>query len=201
MWWRKRQSEPKRKGLIRHFIKDREGVTAIEFALVGAPFLYLLCVIFETGLMLFSEYIIENGVSRASRMIRTGQVQIDGISKSQFKDEICGKLADFLDCANNLHVDVRKFSTFSGISLPSAYNGDELSADVTTASKFEPGVALDVVVVRVYYEWQLFVPGLSHVCVDYPPITGMVIGTSDIRLQDEVILRPRQSTTLSCTDC
>jgi Flp pilus assembly protein TadG len=135
MWWRKRQSAPKRKGLIRHFIKDREGVTAIEFALVGAPFLYLLCVIFETGLMLFSEYIIENGVSRASRLIRTGQVQIEGMTKAQFKNEICGNLAEFLDCANNLHVDVRKFS---------------------------PGVALDVVVVRAYYEWKLFVPGLSQ---------------------------------------
>jgi Flp pilus assembly protein TadG len=42
---------------------------------------------------------------------------------------------------------------------------------------------------------------ISRVCVDYPPITGMVIGTSDIRLQDEVILRPRQSATLACTDC
>ena len=118
--------------------------------------------IFETGLMLFSEYIIENGVSRASRMIRTGQAQINGMTATQFKNEICGKLADFLDCQNKLHVDVRKFSTFSGIALPNAYNGKELSADVTTAAKFQPGVALDVVVVRTYYEWKLFVPGLSQ---------------------------------------
>ncbi|MBL8905369.1 MAG: pilus assembly protein [Rhizobiales bacterium] len=162
MRWRNKKSGPRPRGLIRRFIKDREGVTAVEFALVGAPFLYLLCVIFETGLMLFSEYIIENGVSRASRMIRTGQVQINGMSSAQFKNEICGKLADFLDCKNKLHVDVRKFSNFSSISLPSAYNGNELSADVTTAAKFQPGVALDVVVVRAYYEWDLFVPGLSQ---------------------------------------
>lgn len=162
MRWRKKQSGPKTRGLVRHFIKGREGVTAIEFALVGGPFLYLLCVIFETGLMLFSEYIIENGVSRASRMIRTGQVQINGITSAQFKNEICGNLAGFLDCANNLHVDVRKFSNFASIALPSAYNGNELSADVTTGAKFQPGVALDVVVVRTYYEWKLFVPGLSQ---------------------------------------
>jgi Flp pilus assembly protein TadG len=42
---------------------------------------------------------------------------------------------------------------------------------------------------------------ISRVCVDYPPITGRVIGSSDIRLQDEVILRPRQSASLACTDC
>jgi len=162
MLWRKKDPKPKRKSLIRHFIKSKDGVTAIEFALVGAPFLYLLCVIFETGLMLFSEYIIENGVSRAARMIRTGQVQINGMSSTKFKEEICGNLAAFLDCQNKLHVDVRKFSNFSSIVLPSAYSGQELSADVTTGAKFQPGVALDVVVVRTYYEWKLFVPGLSQ---------------------------------------
>ena len=42
---------------------------------------------------------------------------------------------------------------------------------------------------------------ISRVCVDYPPITGMVFGTDDVTLQDEVILRPRQSNSLACTDC
>lgn len=42
---------------------------------------------------------------------------------------------------------------------------------------------------------------ISRVCVDYTPITGMVIGSAPIRLADEVILRPRQSASLACTDC
>jgi len=42
---------------------------------------------------------------------------------------------------------------------------------------------------------------ISRVCIDYPPITGRVIGSDDVRLQDEVILRPRQSNFLACTDC
>jgi len=42
---------------------------------------------------------------------------------------------------------------------------------------------------------------VSRVCVDYPPLTGMVFGTADITLQDEIILRPRQSASLACTDC
>ncbi len=162
MWWRGDKKDQRRNSLIGRFIKSKDGVTAIEFAMVGGPFLYLLCVIFETGLMLFSEYIIENGVARASRMIRTGQVQINNISASQFKTQICGNLASYLDCDKNLHVDVRKFANFSSISLPNAYNGKELSSDVTTNAKFQPGTALEVVVVRAYYEWHLFVPGLSQ---------------------------------------
>jgi len=42
---------------------------------------------------------------------------------------------------------------------------------------------------------------VSRVCVDYPPITGRVFGSADVTLQDEVILRPRQSNSLACTDC
>lgn len=42
---------------------------------------------------------------------------------------------------------------------------------------------------------------VSRVCVDYEAITGMVFGADSFTLKDEVILRPRQSTALACTDC
>ncbi len=42
---------------------------------------------------------------------------------------------------------------------------------------------------------------VARVCLDYKPITGKVIGSSPYRLQDELVLRPRQSPTLTCTDC
>src|SRR5436853_3683647 len=93
-------------GLLRRFRKAEGGMTAIEFAFVGGPFLYLLCVIFETGLMLFSEYVIENGVADAARMIRTGQVQSGSMSASDFKNVVCGGLASFLQCSSNLYLDV-----------------------------------------------------------------------------------------------
>jgi Flp pilus assembly protein TadG len=137
-------------------------VTAIEFAFVGGPFLYLLCVIFETGLMLFSEYVIENGVADAARMIRTGQVQAQGMTAADFKTQVCGRLSAFLDCTNNLHVDVRRFTAFADIVLPPPIAGGELTPDVTSGASFQPGQPMDVVVVRVYYEWKLFLPGLSH---------------------------------------
>jgi len=42
---------------------------------------------------------------------------------------------------------------------------------------------------------------ISRVCVEYPPITGKVIGSDPVKLEDEVVLRPRQSSKLKCTDC
>jgi Flp pilus assembly protein TadG len=149
-------------GLLKRFRRSQGGMTAIEFAFVGGPFLYLLCVIFETGLMLFSEYVIENGIADAARMIRTGQVQAQGMSAADFKTAVCGRLSTFLDCTNNLHVDVRRFTAFADIALPPSIKDGELTPDVTSGASFQPGQPMEVVVVRAYYEWKLFLPGLSQ---------------------------------------
>ena len=147
---------------IKRYKKSEDGATAVEFALVAAPFFYLLLAIFETGIMLFSEYVIENGTAQAARMIRTGQVQDQGFSKQQFKDQVCSGLAAFLDCDNRLHVDVQSFPDFDSVSSVSAVDGDgELTDDVTINSNYDPGEELEVVIVRVYYDWKLFTPGIS----------------------------------------
>jgi Flp pilus assembly protein TadG len=149
--------------ILKRFRREQGGATALEFAFVAAPFLYLLLATFETGLMLFSEYVIENGVAKAGRLIRTGQVQNQNVSASQFKTIICGSLASYLDCTSKLHVDVRKFTAFSDIDLPSPTNAEgELSDEVTTGAQFQPGSPMEIVVVRAYYDWSLFTPGITH---------------------------------------
>ena len=159
MWWRRYRRGT---ALLKRFGKAQGGVTAIEFAFVGGPFLYLLCVVFETGLMLFSEYVIENGVANAARMIRTGQVQTQSMSAGGFKDVVCGSLATYLNCSSNLYLDVRKFTAFSDITLPPAIKNGDISPDVSANASFQPGGPMDVVVVRAYYTWTLFLPGLDH---------------------------------------
>ena len=150
------------KRLFRRFRKSESGVTAIEFAMVGGPFLYLLLVTMETAIMLFSEYIIENGVAQAARQIRTGQVQIANKSKAQFKALVCSHIPAYLSCDTKLNVDVRKFATFANVVLPPPVDANgKLSPSVSSASEFKPGGPLEVVIVRTYYEWQLSVPGLS----------------------------------------
>uniref|UniRef100_UPI00112F141F TadE/TadG family type IV pilus assembly protein n=1 Tax=Escherichia coli TaxID=562 RepID=UPI00112F141F len=54
--------------------RSESGATAVEFALVAGPFFYVLGCICETGLMLFTEYVIQNSVQEAARLVRTGQV-------------------------------------------------------------------------------------------------------------------------------
>lgn len=147
--------------ILRRYRKCQSGVTAIEFAMVAPPFLALMFAIFEVGIMLFSEYVIEHGVNQAARMIRTGEVQQADMTASEFKSLVCGNLASYLDCETMLHVDVRVFNDFDEIVLPAPLTAEgDLSAEVTSDT-FQPGDPYQVVVVRVYYPWELFVPGMT----------------------------------------
>ena len=148
--------------LFRRYQRSQSGVTAIEFAMVAPPFFALMLAIFEVGIMLFSEYVIEHGVGKAARMIRTGEVQNADMTVTEFKDLVCGNLSSYLGCATNLHIDVRKFDDFDAVVRPEPLDADgELSTDVTSDA-YDPGEPYEVVVVRVYYPWSLFTPGLSH---------------------------------------
>ena len=153
---------PRSRHMIRRYRQSQSGVTAIEFAIVAPPFFALMMAIFEVGIMLFSEYVIEHGVGKASRMIRTGEVQTAEMSAADFKALVCGNLAGYLDCASNLHIDVRAFADFDDVVLPAPLTPDgELSSAVTSGA-YDPGDPYEVVVVRVYYAWSLFTPGMSH---------------------------------------
>ena len=156
-----------RGGFLRVFKRYRandRGATAVEFAIVGGPFLYLLCVILEMGMMLFTEYAIEHAAAQAARLIRTGQAQNDGMTSDSFKQVVCDNVP-FLDCETKLFVDVRKYDDFASVSAPSSITTDEdgnseMSEDITVSAMFDPGGPGEVVVVRVYYAWDLFVPNI-----------------------------------------
>lgn len=149
--------------LFNRFRRNSDGVAAIEFGIVALPFLGLLIAIFETTLIFFTQSALETGVANAGRMIRTGQVQTEGVSESDFKTEVCNSLAGYLSCEANLTVDVRSFSSFASVSLPDALDGDGELAGGTT---FAPGNTSQVVVVRAFYVWDMITPdhitGLSN---------------------------------------
>ncbi len=53
------------------------------------------------------------------------------------------------------------FRTSRASIRPPFRNGDQLSPEVTTQAQFQPGNPLEVVVVRVFYDWRLFTPGIT----------------------------------------
>ena len=143
--------------LFRRLREDASGVTMIEFALVAAPFLALLFAIIEVALVYFGGFVLENAVDRASRMIRTGQVQQQGFDETQFKEQVCSRVTVMLDCENGLKLDVQRFDSFQNIgndNFDPPLDADDNLDD--SGFGYAPGSGGDIVLVRAYYVWDLF---------------------------------------------
>jgi len=104
------------KNKIAHFKKDKEGATAIEFALLALPFFMLLFAILELAIIFFISSTLNFAVSEAGRQIRTGNYQNCG--QASFKTLVCNNMLTVGDCQNRLRIDVVSGANFSSITLP-----------------------------------------------------------------------------------
>ena len=150
------------------FWRARDGATAVEFALVAAPFFALLFGIIELGLIFLVQSSLENATSEAARTIRTGQFQTGGAStQAAFKTAICNNFPWLQsDCANNLSVDVETFASFASVTAPNPVTAGVFNP---AALQFTPGGPGQVVSVRAYYQWPLIVPLMDQAL---QPISG-----------------------------
>ena len=139
---------------------DRRGATAVEFALIAAPFFFIILGLFEVALVFIMSTTLEHGINEAARTIRTGNFQNAGLSQADFRNRVCAELFDLLDCDTNLHIDVRRFDNFAGTTNNSPIDPDTDEVDAGQF-QFDPGGPDDIVVARVFYEWTLTTPVIS----------------------------------------
>ena len=144
---------------LRRFRRNRRGSAAVEFAIVAPIFFALLFAIIETAIVFFASQVLETVTQDSARMIMTGQAQNAGYSASQFKDYVCGKVNVLFDCANGIYVDVRSYPAFSGVSINDPIDGTK---NFVPPNNYSPGGPGDIVVVRLFYQWPLFVTGLGY---------------------------------------
>jgi Flp pilus assembly protein TadG len=147
-------SRPKR------FWADQKGATAVEFGLVAAPFLALLVGIIQTFLVFFAAQLLETVVAQSSRLILTGQVQNANMTQSQFAQQVCDQVVILFNCSN-LMIDVETYTAFSAANtgLPAlAFNAQ---GQVTNTWQYNPGGPGQIVVVRVMYQWPVFLGPLG----------------------------------------
>jgi len=144
--------------LPRRFARDRRGASALEFALLLAPFFAMVFAILEATMIVFATTTLESGVQQVAREIRTGRAQQQEWTDARFREELCARIDRLLTCDDRLLVDVRAFSGFGAVNPP-----DPLSpaGELILSPTFEPGDAGDVVLVRVYYRWKVLTPYLG----------------------------------------
>lgn len=146
------------------FANSQSGATAVEFAIVAGPFFYVLGCICETGLMLFTEYVIQNSVQEAARIVRTGQATTgDGtviLSQSDFKAEICENVSIIIDCDGMVSVYVNNADTFAALttSMPDPLTVGPKADGGRYTAVYQPGAQLRTTTVIATYDWDFAFP-------------------------------------------
>ena len=163
----------------RRLLHQQDGAAAVEFALVAAPFLALTFAIMETALVFFAGQTLETAVADAGRLIMTGQAQNQGFDQTAFKNAVCARIYGLFNCASGLSLDVKTYPSFSNISIsnPIDANGNFQS----TNFGYQPGGPSDIVVVRIFYQWPVYVSLLGFNLSDLSGGKRLLAGTSVFR--------------------
>jgi len=75
--------------LYKKWVRKDDGVTAVEFSLLLAPYMMLVLGIIEISLMFTSANLLEGATNSAARLIRTGQLQQSALAPQDvFRDAL-----------------------------------------------------------------------------------------------------------------
>ena len=141
-------------GAVRRLVWRQDGAAAVEFGLVAAPFLALVFAIMETAVVFFAGQALETAVADSARLIMTGQAQTQGFSAAAFKNAVCGKIFGLFDCQNGVYVDVKTFTNFSNVTMTNPVDGQ---GNFQNNFSYQPGGPGDIVVVRLFYQYPVYV--------------------------------------------
>lgn len=144
------------RGFARRLLRAQRGSTAIEFAMLAFPALFMLFAVLEVGVVFLLDSDLETAVAGASRLVRTGQAQAQGMTRDGFEEEVCSRMSLFTSqCPGAINVDVRVLPQFGGQSPP----------EPTAAGfpqSYDQGAAGSIVLVRVWYRQPLLTPFLEQ---------------------------------------
>lgn len=161
---------------LKRIAKDKGGATAVEFGLVAAPFFWILMGMAELGAMSLVQSNLDNAIAEVGRRIRTGEVQTTGISATQLKDALCEEVTAVmaLNCGAYLRLDVDQFDSFADVGNAPPVSGGAFDEGQIG---FEPGVASEVILVRAYYQWDIFTPMFDNIFANMGGGTRLVVSS------------------------
>lgn len=167
------------RGRVAHrFVRREDGAAAVEFGLVAAPFLALVFAIMETSVVFFASQTLETAVADSARLIMTGQAQTTGFDQAKFKDEVCKKIYGLFNCSAGVMVDVRTYSSFSSVNLSKPIDAN---GNLVNNFTYQPGGPGDIVVVRLLYQYPVYVSLLGLNLADMAGGKRLIVATAAFR--------------------
>lgn len=181
--------------LARRLIKNRDGVSTIEFA-VAAPVIFLMVAgLIEMSLMMFVVTLAEGGLREASRFGITGNVPPGMTREQQILTLIEDSTIGLIDMSTtNISYDV--YPSFGDVGKPEPYvdnnpaNGSydvgESYTDVNGNGQWDPDMGAaglggpgEIVRYTIEFDWSMLTPLLT-------PIVGT---NGTVRMQSSVAVR------------
>lgn len=170
----------------RAFFADRKGATAVEFALIGAPFIALLVAIIQTFLVFFAQQLLEQVVNQSSRQILTGQAQAQSLTQAQFAQAVCSNVVIMFNC-NGLMIDVQVANSWSSANTGLPTLTYDANGKVTNVWQFNPGNQGDIVIVRVMYLWPVFLGPLGFNLANQSNSSNRLIMSSAVFMNEAFV--------------
>lgn len=139
--------------------RAEDGATAVEFALVAAPFFALIVAILDLVVLFFAESELETATEQAARLVLTGQIS-SSTTQAQFQQQVCGFLPAMFTCSSVM-VDLQTISSYSGANTSTPTLTYNAQGQVTNSWQYQIGSPGSIEVMRVMYQWPVF-PGPLH---------------------------------------
>jgi Flp pilus assembly protein TadG len=158
-------------GLVSKFRTNPDGSSAVEFAIIAAPFLAILLGALELALIFIVNIGLNVATETLATRIRTGQVQAPGLAVTSSsgvqldladaKTALCNQIqiVSSATCMQQLQIDVRPLTSFQQTSSASPIAGNTFNSSNLC---YYSGNAGDVVQMRAYYLYPLIDPLLSY---------------------------------------
>lgn len=146
--------------LLRRFLVDARGVTAIEFAVLALPFSLMLFVILESCISFAGSQVLANAADDVARQLRTGQIRT--IDEASLKQKVCDQIKIVVaDNCPGLYVDLRNFTSFASAKTVKKYMLSEDLDDNDFDVKL--GGPQTINMLRLYYKWPLITDNISEI--------------------------------------
>ena len=174
------------RGKIAALLRGEGGAAVIEFALISAPFVALMIAILQVGLIYFAQEALESAVEETARLVLTGQAPAAGgamtasQAQAQFATALCNNSPGLFNCGGFM-IDLQPATSFANANVSAPTLTYDANGNVTNTWQYNPGVPGSIMVMRVMYQWPVFLGPLGFSLSNLPNNLLLMMSTSVFR--------------------
>lgn len=154
--------------------RNERGATAIEFALVALPVIYLMVGVIEFSVAMTVANSLEAATNLSSRLGKTGYVEDQLTQKETIRDEIERRIGPLIDMAK-VTITTQAYQDFDDLDTPDPWNDADNDGEVDTGEWTDTngngfcdgcsglGSGENVAIYRISYPWKIMTPIIAEI--------------------------------------